>query len=370
MDPLKIAELIQNQVNDAMDTIAKKTFYRGTVAAIKGRMVNVYIEGNTTATQNIVCLISYKPIVGDKVMVISIGNSGTNFLCLGKIDDTGLVINLITNPSAETNSNNFTIRLGVGGTTTDTGLPGGTKAFFLQNMGGGSADYITGNLVQGKQYTFSWYAKKFGSVTGTVTHNGATLYSSSAWTGAYVRYSVTFTATANAPLSLSIDIVGSDNTAYIDGLMLTEGSTLYTYFDGAVVPAGSTTAWDGTAHASTSRSYLVNTDNTWIVPPMTNSWVTYDADPGGWSAPGYMRDHMGFVHLRGLIKSGTVGAAAFTLPVGYRPTVHDLLIGTISNGAVGRVKVASTGAVTPESPSSNVWVALDGLVFKADDSGL
>lgn len=107
-------------------------------------------------------------------------------------------------------------------------------------------------------------------------------------------------------------------------------------------------------------------EEAWIVPTMTNGWLTYDADPGGWSGPGYYKDSAGVVHLRGLIKSGTVGASAFTLPVGYRPADGNLLIGTISNGAVGRVRVSTDGTVMPESPSSNAWVALDSISFRAD----
>jgi hypothetical protein len=110
----------------------------------------------------------------------------------------------------------------------------------------------------------------------------------------------------------------------------------------------------------------LETTEAWKTPSMTGGWLSYDTDPGGWSAPGYYKDYAGTVHLRGLIRAGTIGSAAFTLPAGYRPTGGDLLIGTISNGGVGRVKVNTAGGVIPESPSVNTWVALDGISFRGD----
>ena len=96
-------------------------------------------------------------------------------------------------------------------------------------------------------------------------------------------------------------------------------------------------------------------------PAFANSWVN-------WGAPyfnaAYWKDPLGFVHLRGVIQSGVVGSAAFTLPPGFRPA-GTVLLATISNNAIGRVEVANTGTVTPISPSSNVWVSLDGLYYKA-----
>ena len=78
----------------------------------------------------------------------------------------------------------------------------------------------------------------------------------------------------------------------------------------------------------------------------------------------YFKDDNGIVHLRGVIDTGTVDTTAFTLPTGYRPPNDERLV-TISNNAIGRVNVLSTGAVVPATPSVNTWVSLDGLTFKA-----
>jgi hypothetical protein len=96
-------------------------------------------------------------------------------------------------------------------------------------------------------------------------------------------------------------------------------------------------------------------------PAFTNSWTNYGA---GWSTAAFRRVN-GVVHLRGLIASGTVGSGAFVLPAGYRST-QQLLLGTVSNSAAGRVDIYTNGTVLPQSPSSSTWVALDGLVFMAD----
>lgn len=53
----------------------------------------------------------------------------------------------------------------------------------------------------------------------------------------------------------------------------------------------------------------------WQTPTLLNGWENYGAS---WYGAGYLRDASGFVHLRGLIRNGTAGTAALTLPAGYR----------------------------------------------------
>lgn len=96
-------------------------------------------------------------------------------------------------------------------------------------------------------------------------------------------------------------------------------------------------------------------------PAFTNSWVNRAS---GSQSAGYYIDEEGCVCLMGGIKSGTVGSSAFTLPAGARPTAG-LEFAVMSNGALGRVDISSTGTVTPISPSNNTYVSLDGIRFKA-----
>jgi len=59
-------------------------------------------------------------------------------------------------------------------------------------------------------------------------------------------------------------------------------------------------------------------ESKWTVPTLQNSWARFD---NWYSPPGYLIDKYGVVHLRGLLKSGTVSATLpiFTLPAGFRP---------------------------------------------------
>jgi hypothetical protein len=96
-------------------------------------------------------------------------------------------------------------------------------------------------------------------------------------------------------------------------------------------------------------------------PVFENSWVNWGSP---YNPASFWKDPFGFIHLQGVIKSGTVGSTAFTLPVGSRP-VADGIFSVVSNGAFGRVDIASDGTVKPISPSSNVYVSLDNISFKA-----
>lgn len=98
----------------------------------------------------------------------------------------------------------------------------------------------------------------------------------------------------------------------------------------------------------------------WQTPAFVNSWVNYG---GGYNNAGYFKDAFGLVRLRGLIMNGTVGSACFVLPIGYKPAAR-VLFAAISNSAIGRVDVLTTGEVVPTSPSVNAWVSLEGLAFR------
>jgi len=90
-----------------------------------------------------------------------------------------------------------------------------------------------------------------------------------------------------------------------------------------------------------------------IAPTLTNSWVNNGAAS---TAAGYWKDAFGMVHLRGQINSGSAGAAAFTLPAGYRPAKDHLF-----DGLGPLVAVYATGVV---SPSASSLTSLDGISFR------
>jgi hypothetical protein len=107
-----------------------------------------------------------------------------------------------------------------------------------------------------------------------------------------------------------------------------------------------------------NSTYLYG-DTAWTnVAVFTNSWVSSGSP--SFAAAGY-RLVGNRVYLRGAIKTGTIGLAAFTLPVGYRPTAT-LQVPCQSNNAYGSVQIASTGVVTP-NVGSNVSFWLDSISF-------
>jgi len=89
-----------------------------------------------------------------------------------------------------------------------------------------------------------------------------------------------------------------------------------------------------------------------------NSWVNFGAPTESTS---YFKDPFGIVHLRGAAKSGTVGAAIFTLPAGYRPA-NQRYFAVISNSLFGYLYVNSSGNVVLSS-GSNASVTFDGVHF-------
>ncbi len=103
----------------------------------------------------------------------------------------------------------------------------------------------------------------------------------------------------------------------------------------------------------------INYDITWSTPTFTNGWVNF----GGTEAVArYHKDALGYVHIEGLIKSGTMNNVAFTLPTGYRPE-YNLNIITVSNDAFAKLQITSGGAVIPML-GSNTWFSLGGY-YKA-----
>lgn len=104
----------------------------------------------------------------------------------------------------------------------------------------------------------------------------------------------------------------------------------------------------------------LNNQEAWKPAVFENGWTNVGGDLND---AGYMRDPLGFIHLRGFISSGTVTQAAFTLPAGYRPENREVHI-TATSGSFGHLSVHSDGQVVINA-GSNVWYSIDGISFKA-----
>lgn len=107
----------------------------------------------------------------------------------------------------------------------------------------------------------------------------------------------------------------------------------------------------------------LHTEAAWAaVPALQNGWVAFGAP---YAAAEMHKDESGWIHLRGLIKSGVVAAGTllFTLPVGSRPN-KQMILTTTSNDAPAAVLIDTAGVVKIEYGASATWFSLDGLSFR------
>lgn len=95
-------------------------------------------------------------------------------------------------------------------------------------------------------------------------------------------------------------------------------------------------------------------------PAFQNSWVAYGSPE---QPPGFRKFPDGKVRLKGMIRSGSVGAA-FTLPVGYRPP-YTMYFPISKDVAYGNVTIGTDGAVSI-SQTSTSWTALSGIEFDTE----
>ena len=95
-------------------------------------------------------------------------------------------------------------------------------------------------------------------------------------------------------------------------------------------------------------------------PAFQNGWVNFG---GAEATAAFRKDGEGTVHIKGLIKLGTLGSHAFTLPVGYRPLLEHT-VAAIANNAIGRLMIQPSGLVVPQS-GSNVWFSIH-VTFPAE----
>ena len=97
----------------------------------------------------------------------------------------------------------------------------------------------------------------------------------------------------------------------------------------------------------------------WITPTLLNGWIA-----GAFGTPQYMLDELGFVHLRGSIKNGVVGQAAFTLPTGYRPSSIKAWISTSGYEAFNTGFITTSGLFAANKLNTNGDTVLDNISFK------
>ena len=145
-------------------------------------------------------------------------------------------------------------------------------------------------------------------------------------------------------------------------------------------------AKSGTTFSSLTRSYGGTTAQAWVDADLVshvviaedvdgwadwiavsggigfaNSWVNYAA---GYNDAEYRKHSDGSVQVRGMVKSGTAGSVAFTLPSGYRPPKHQYYAGT-RDSVPDELLVGSDGTFTLTGTASTFW----GFHVQFDSTG-
>lgn len=144
---------------------------------------------------------------------------------------------------------------------------------------------------------------------------------------------------------------------------------------GAVVPNGAAVATfvslDGIEFDTESVSQTVSVaaqplDPLHLVgaagePAFQNGWIN---NGGGYHVIAFRKDPQGRVRISGGMKNGTIGAPAFTLPVGYRPPSTVIFV-VYSNNAFGALQIATDGTVQVFT-GNNASVFFDGVEFDTE----
>lgn len=106
----------------------------------------------------------------------------------------------------------------------------------------------------------------------------------------------------------------------------------------------------------------------WNTLALSSPWTAYTT--GGWGAPGYWRDPLGWVNLRGSATGGSHPSVLGTLPPDCVPvTTHGFavyVVNTVPAQAAGFIAVNPAGQVIYFGPPTPVQVDLSGVRFRID----
>lgn len=99
-------------------------------------------------------------------------------------------------------------------------------------------------------------------------------------------------------------------------------------------------------------------------PAFQNSWANLPSGSGGGTVTAFFKDHLGLVHIKGIVTSGPPNQAIFTLPAGYRHADTNPWQGYVqTDGGQALVSIASDGTVKVNvDKTGGGWVLLNGAV--------
>lgn len=101
----------------------------------------------------------------------------------------------------------------------------------------------------------------------------------------------------------------------------------------------------------------------WITPTMLNGWVN-SGSPN--ATLQYMKDTLGFVHIKGAIRNGT-GGTVMVLPVGYRPSENRRYMGVVNDNEWVFVEVTTVGALYVNLTNQPNKVIYFNISFRVED---
>jgi len=210
-----------------------------------------------------------------------------------------------------------------------------------------SIEIGSGTVVLGTFNTIDWSAGPYFIMTET-DPTGGTIYTI---TGTSQLMSVPYALHAKTAENVTNDLVED-----ADADPANELQTLALSGSDLTILGGNTITFD--------------TTEGWTTPTLENGWVNFGSD---YAQVKYYKDKEGRVHLKGLVKDGTLNLHCFTLPVGYRPATNEREIFTINEGApgmsgpgpgqFGRVDIMPDGRVMMHC-NSNLWNSLAGISFR------
>lgn len=97
-------------------------------------------------------------------------------------------------------------------------------------------------------------------------------------------------------------------------------------------------------------------------PAFYGSHVNYGS---GHNTAAFYKDPQGFVHVKGLIKTGGAGVVWY-MPAGYRPQYDTYILGLCSAGTVTYLVSAGTySSLQVQAGGSTTWDSLDNICYEA-----
>lgn len=208
--------------------------------------------------------------------------------------------------------------------------------------------YVTG-LTPGNSYQYDWFwasgdgvhtVRMFTGDGTTVNGLGPAIMS---------VYDATIGSILTNPMSAAGDLIVGGTAGATSRLAVGTRVDAFNYQALTCAASGPTEQWTG--------------DTAWTAVTYQNSWVDFGAPYG---AGAFRKDAMGFVHLKGVIKSGTPTSVAFTLPSGYRPLSTRAFLSSDGGTNLGDVEIASTGTATIKGTGLGAACLLDGITFLAE----